>query len=158
MNDLRSQLISKLGAAPPAPASATPIADDGLDPFAHLQTPWFALVRTARVAGGPEVPPKPSLPAARQITDKLAKALKATGRPREAAALIEAREDFLKRREKQAWSLIKARFTDLDLPERAYRALKQSEVDPEKVWAKLRKADTTELKGMGADRLREWLL
>lgn len=157
--DLKSQLEARFGPASPAPAAppAKPTLPD-LDPEAHLGTPWMSLLRAARAPGLASVPPKPSIPAARQLTDKAAKALKAAGQERAARALVEAREDFLKKREKEAWGLIKSRFTDLDLPERAYRALKQGEVDPEKVWARLRKASADELKPMGADRLRDHLL
>lgn len=157
MSDLRSQLIAKLGASPSAPAAPAGSAAPDLDPDAHLGTPWLSLLRAVRVPGAPTVPPKPSIAAARQLTDKAARALKDAGRAREARALADAREDFLKRREKEAWSLIKGRFTELDLPERAYRALKQGDTDPEKVWARLRRAKPDELEPLGADRLRELL-
>ena len=156
--DLKSQLEARFGPASPAPAApaSKPSLPDR-DPDAHLGTPWMSLLRAARAPGLDSVPPKPSIPAARQLTDKAAKALKAAGQERADRALVEARDDFLKKREKEAWGLIKSRFTDLDLPERAYRALKQGEVDPEKVWARLRKASPEELKPMGADRLRDHL-
>lgn len=159
MSDLRSQLVAKLGARPPEPAPATPAtpAAPDLDPDAHLGTPWMSLLRAVRAPGAPAVPPKPNLNAARQLTDKAVRALKDAGQTRAARELADAREDFLKRREKDAWSLIKTRFGELDLPERAYRALKQSEVDPEKVWARLRKAKAEDLKPLGADRLRDLL-
>ncbi len=159
MSDLRSQLVSKLGAREPAPQPDTRAnAASELDPNAHLPTPWIALLRAVRAPGAPPVPPKPSIQAARQLTDKAARALKDAGQNRAARELIDAREDFLKKREKEAWSLVKTRFGELDLPERAYRAIKQSEADPEKVWAKLRRAPQDELKAMGADRLRDLLL
>lgn len=161
MSDLRSQLIAKLGAIIPEPSEDPKGALPGaatLDPEAHLGTPWIALLRKVRVAGAPPVPPKPSLQAARQLTDKAARALKEAGQARAARELVDARADFLKKREKEAWSLVKARFTELELPERTYRALKQSEADPEKLWMKLRKADPAELGALGADRLRERLM
>lgn len=158
--DLKSQLEARFGpASPEAPRPTTPgpapLPD--LDPNAHLGTPWMTLLKAARAPGLPSVPPKPSIPAARQLTDKTVKALKAAGQDRAARALNDARDDFLKKREKEAWSLIKGRFTDLDLPERAYRALKQGDADPEKLWARLRKASPDDLKPMGADRLRDFL-
>lgn len=147
--DLKSQLIA-LGAREPAPEPSAP----GLDPWAHLPTPWMTLLRRASA----DCPPRPSLNAARQLTDKAAKALKNSGRGRESAELVKARDQFLKAREAEAWGLIKARFTELDLPERAYRALKQGEVDPEKVWARLSKQSAEALRPMGADRIRELLM
>ena len=157
--DLKTQLAARFGppTEAPAPPPSTPSAPD-LDPDAHLGTPWISLLRAARAPGLAAVPPKPSINAARQLTDKAAKALKAAGQERAARALVDARSDFLKKREKEAWGLVKGRFAELDLPDRAYRALKQGEVDPEKVWARLRKARAEELKPMGADRLRDHLL
>lgn len=159
MSDLRSQLIAKLGASPPAEAPAAPsAAPDPLHADAHLDTPWLALLRAARAPGLAAVPPKPSLNAAKQLTDKAVKALKGAGAAREARALDDARQDYLKRREKLAWAELKRQFTACDLPERSYRALKQAEVDPEKALAKLRRQDPAALKAMGADRLRDALL
>lgn len=157
--DLKSQLAARFGPPSDAPAPAAPApSTPDLDPYAHLGTPWISLLRAARAPGLAAVPPKPSINAAGQLTDKAAKALKAAGQTRAARELVDARADFLKRREKEAWGLVKGRFTELDLPERAYRALKQAEVDPEKVWARLRKASPELLKPMGADRLRDHLL
>lgn len=159
MNDLQRQLIERLGLTAPAatgPAPTRPAASD-LDPDAHLATPWMARLRAVRVAGAPSIPPSPSLPSARQLTDKAAKALKAAGQCRAAAELLGERDDFLKRRERLAWSQVKGRFGSLDLPDRAYRALKQGDADPEKVWAKLQRIPPTDLKALGADRLRELL-
>lgn len=160
MSDLRSQLMAKLGAAPPAELPVQPVGPGAaeLDPDAHLGTPWLSALRAVRAPGAPPVPPRPSLNAARQLTDKAIKALKGAGQARAARDLGDLRSDFLKKREKEAWNLIKARFTELDLSERAYRALKQSEADADKIWARLRKAPEAELRGMGADRLREYLL
>jgi len=160
MSDLRSQLMAKLGATPPAeaPAGKAGAAAPDLDPDAHLGTPWMAALRAVRAPGSPPIPPRPSLNAARQLTDKAIRALKDGGQARAARDLGDLRSDFLKKREKEAWNLIKARFTDLSLSERAYRALKQSEADAEKIWARLRKTPEAELAAMGADRLREHLL
>lgn len=160
MSDLRSQLMAKLGATPPAeaPAGRAGAATPDLDPDAHLGTPWMAALRAVRAPGAPPVPPRPSLNAARQLTDKAIRALKDGGQARAARELGDLRADFLKKREKEAWNLIKTRFTELELSERAYRALKQSEADAEKIWARLRKTPEAELKAMGADRLREHLL
>lgn len=158
MSDLRSQLIEKMGARAPDPPSAGLAGSPDLDPDAHFGTPWMSLLRAVRAPGAPPVPPRPSLAAARQLTDKAVRALKDAGQTRAARELADARSDFLKKREKEAWGLIKDRFGALDLPERAYRAIKQSEADPEKIWARLRRAKPDELKPMGADRLRDHLL
>lgn len=158
MKDLQSQLISKLGATAPAQAPApAPAAPSGLDPDAHLRTRWWELLRASRAPGAPEIPPRPNLNAARQLTDKMAKALKNAGHARAASELVKERDDFLGKREKLLWGLIKERWEALALSERAYRALKQGEADPDKLWQKLSRAPDAELKGMGADRLKEWL-
>ena len=76
--DLKSQLEARFGpASPEAARPAGPPALPDLDPMAHLPTPWMSLLRAARAPGLAAVPPKPSIPAARQLTDKAAKALKA---------------------------------------------------------------------------------
>lgn len=158
MSDLKSQLQAKLGATlPAAPVTpAVPVAP-ALDPNAHLTTSWFRLLRAAKAPGGPEVPAKPNLNACKQLTDKMAKALKNAGQTRAARDLVGERDDYLAKRDKQLWGLIKDRWESLELSERAYRALKQGDVDAEKLWQKLSKVPDAELKGLGADRLRELL-
>jgi hypothetical protein len=153
VNELQRQLIEKLGAVP-----AQPAVEAGFDPAEHLDTPWFALLRRARAPGGPEVPPKPSLAAARQLTDRLAKAMEQAGDRRGARTLKEARDEYLARRERRAWALVKERFEQWGLAERAYRALKQGGADPEKVLQRLERGKAEELRALGADRLRDLLL
>ena len=159
MKDLRSQLAEKLGRSlPPEPAPPAAPERDLLHPNAHLDDPWIGRLRGLKnVPGGPEVPDSPSLEAARQLTDRLAKALKKGGRARDAEELKDLRDRFLARREKLAWSRVKERFQELALSDRAYRALKQEGTDPTKALARLENADPAELQAMGAARLRERL-
>ena len=168
MSDLKSQLEARFGA--PAPAAAAPASGappavveqpfEKLDPWEHLADPWVAeLRRLGPQTGVGAIPARPSLPAARQLTDKTCRDLKAKGRKREQAALDGLRSSFLKKRESRAWGLVKDRFGRLSLAERAYRAVKQHpQIDPEKVLDRLDRLDRSELASMGGDRLRDLLI
>lgn len=162
MSDLRSQLAAAFGRDPvaaPEPAAAAPPADPLLGPDAHLGTQWLAQLQELRrgLAGAPKLDARPKLAQARQVTDQVGKLLKTAGRKREAALLIELRDDFMARRDKAAWSALKARFGEWGLSEKAYRALKQGEADPLACLARLEALDPTERAGMGASRLVEAL-
>ena len=147
MDQFKLALSKATGAAPPAPAPPDPLPDP-------IASPWYRQLRSL----GAEVSPQSSLGNLRQRSDVLAKELKKAGRTRECAELQKLRDDYEKAREKAAWSEIKARFESLELPDRAYRALKQQEkLDaPEVLNRLLRKGES--LKGAGADRVRDFLL
>lgn len=171
MKDLKSQLQDRLAEAP-LPAAATvgpppPSAparpeqrreeDEGaLAPNAHLLSPWLKKLRSVRLPGL-SVPPSPTLGNARQLTDIAVKALKKAGRAGESRELDDLRDRFMDKRASEAWSIVKQTFTTFDLPDRAYRALKQSDLDPVTVLTRLRALPDDELRGMGADRLRDRL-
>lgn len=150
MDQLKQALAQALGR--PAPeASAAPAAADGLpDP---LQSPWVARLRQLCA----DLPAAPTLGQLTQRSDALARALKEQGRQREARELTALKEAFLREREREAWARIKARFAELELPERAYRALKQEGADAEKVLPRLAGRRGDALRGMGADRVRDAL-
>jgi hypothetical protein len=158
MDDLRGQLAAKFGAsaaAPPAdPATAEP---DPFGPAAHLDTDWVRSLRAFARGVGVQVPADAKLARCRQATDVTLKALKKSGRKRDVRALSELRATYLTWRERQAWSRVKSRFKDLNLSEKAYRALKQGGADGEKVWVRLAKLQPDDVRGVGAARLREML-
>lgn len=147
MDQLKLALSKATGTAPPPPAAPDPLPNPML-------SPWFRQLKSL----GAEISAQPSLGQLRQRSDVLVKELKKAGRTRESAELQKLRDDFEKAREKAAWAVIKERFETLELPERAYRALKQQEnVDAAEVMNRLiKKGDT--LKGAGADRVRDFLL
>lgn len=152
MDQLRDALQKLVG---PPKAEATPPA--AVPPAAALPDPLRSeWIRRYRELGG-EVPRDPSWGQLSQRSDKLVRELKAAGRKRESAELQKLREDFTREREARAWALVKARFAELELPERAYRALKQGEADPVKLVERLGGSRGESLRGMGADRLREAL-
>lgn len=147
METLKHALSQALGTAPPPEASPSPLPDP-------LASPWVAQLRMLRA----QIPPQPSLGQLRQRSDATVKELKKAGRNRDAAELQKLRDDFEKAREKAAWAEVKSLFESLELPERAYRSLKQAEhLDPADLLARLQKKGAS-LKGAGADRVRDSLL
>ena len=163
MKDLRSQLANAFGRDPSPAAAAEASPDAGPDLLgdeAHLNDPWLAVLRdlVRSVPGAPALADRPKLGQARQVTDTLLRDLKRSGRKRAAKELAQLRKAFDTRREKEAWSRIKARFGEHGLPDRAYRSLKQGDTDPLVVWRRLRRLSTDELDGVGATRLRDLLL
>lgn len=167
MSDLKSQLEARFGARPPAVVEAAPAVPapaespfEKLDPWEHLGDAWLVeLRRLGPQTGVGAIPARPSLQAARQLTDKTCRDLKAKGRKREQAGLDGLRASFLKKRESRAWALVKDRFGRLSLSDRAYRAVKQHpQIDPEKVLDRLDRQDRSELAALGADRLRDLLI
>ncbi len=130
------------------------LADD-----AHLSDPWLERLRQLlpTVDRPPQLSRTPKLGQARQATDQLMGQLKKAGRRRELRELDALRKDFYARRDKAAWAAIKARFQELDLSDKAYRALKQTGADPMSALGRLSKASPEELQTMGARRLREHL-
>ena len=161
MQDLRSQLVAKLGAtAPPEdPPDKSLIAPDPLGPTGHLGSAWFVLLReTLPVGGAAAIPADAKLARCQQATAQAIKALKKSGRGREAKALGKLRDEYLARRAKLAWGLVKARFSEAGASEKAYRSLKQGDADPERILVALGKLRPEDLRGTGARRLRELLL
>ena len=144
MDQLRNALRNTGMEASPEKA---PLFPDPLD------SAWIALLRQL----GGEVPPHPTMGQLVQRSDARSRALKESGRGRDAAALRKAREDFQRDRALKAWSLVKERFAALELSEKAYRALKQEEADPERVLTRLSGARGEELRGAGAARVRDAL-
>lgn len=158
MTDLRDQLVARFG--PSTAPDATKAPETGPDPLgahAHLDTDWIRLLRTLAPQVGQPVKPDVSLEAAKQLTDRTLKALKDTSRGRERSALDQARSDYLKRRDRIAWGRLKDQFTDHQLSDKAYRALKQTDIDPEKALRKLKKLTPAEAATMSAARLRDAL-
>lgn len=93
-----------------------------------------------------------------QRSAALIKELERSGRNREAKELSRLRDEFVREREKRAWEGVKARFTELEFPEKAYRALKQEGADPEKILARLHTRRALEWRGIAASKLRDHLL
>ena len=156
MSDLKLALLGALKEKglpePVAPVAAPATASQLPDP---LQSAWVAELRAQRV----EIPKDASIGQLTSRSDVRCKELKAAGRTREAAALLQLKDQHLREREKRAWELVKERFAALDLNEKAYRALKQEAgVDPVKVLAKLTSKRSEELRGISAARVREALL
>jgi hypothetical protein len=141
-----------LPAGTPAP-ERTPAATPGPALPDPVTSAWIARYREL----GGEVPRSPTLGQLVQRSDALARALDADGRRREAAELRQGREAFVRDRAQRAWAAVKARFAELDLPEKAYRALKQEDMDPEAILPRLRGARGEALRGAGAARLRDHL-
>jgi hypothetical protein len=141
MSDLRSQLIAKLGVDAPEPTSSpTKAGPDPLGPAAHLDSDWVKALLPAARGSGIKVNPNPSFGAVRQAHDVLVKHLKSNGRKREKAELDDLRSRYLKKREKLAWSRLKATMEEGGVSQKLYRAIKQSKVDPETAlqrWARV---------------------
>lgn len=104
------------------------------------------------------VPKQPSLNAAKQLHDRLKKRLKAAGQRRQIRTLDDLRSSYLKRREKQAWSRLKAGLSALGTSEKLYRSLKQSGGDPERILLRLKRLKPDEISGQAQAKIRELLL
>jgi hypothetical protein len=143
MDHLRQALAQSLGVAAPEPVPS-PLPDP------HVSA-WAGRLRAA----GERLDGREGLPHLEQRARSTAKAWKSAGRAREAAALLAELDEFLRAREKKAWELVKARFAELGLPERAYRALKQEGVSPERALARLAGEAGESLRGAGAARVRD---
>jgi hypothetical protein len=147
LDQLRNALKNAIGGdleardAPPPPLG---------DP---LESEWGKLLRSY----GGDIAPGMTMGQLTQRGVARAKALKDAGRGREADQLKKAQEEYLRDREKRAWALVKERFAALELPEKAYRALKQEGADVEKVLTRLLGRRAEELRGAGAARVRDAL-
>lgn len=115
---------------------------------------WAARLR----ALGVPVPADAGSASLVQRTAALIKELDRTGRTRESKEIGRLRDEFLREREKRAWEGVKARFAEMDFPEKTYRALKQESADPEKVLARLYTRRAEEWRGIAAAKLRDQLL
>lgn len=105
-----------------------------------------------------EVPGDAGVARLRQLSDVQVKELKSQGRKREARELADLRDDWLRKADRRAWAEVKQRFAELELPEKAYRALKQQpDAQPERILQRLRTRAAEELRGASAKRVREWL-
>lgn len=140
-----------LQAEEPAPAGA-PVGVAALP--RPEGTPWAEWLRRA----GQCPPPGAPVAAFVQKTAALVKDLERGGRGREARELAHLRDEFLRLRERRAWEGVKARFAELELPEKAYRAIKQEGVEPERVLARLHTRRAEGYRGLAAAKLRDQLL
>lgn len=160
MKSLQDALRGALPAAPTA-SSGPPLAAREAGPpvgvAALPRPPGTAWAELLAVHG---VRPERDAPIGQwvQKTAGVLKQLEANGRKHDVRALKQARDEFLKSREKRAWEGVKARFEELDLPEKAYRALKQEGADVEKVLAKLHTRRAEEWRGIASNRVRDALL
>lgn len=82
----------------------------------------------ARLLG--KVSPHDSVGKLVQRTSARIKELKREGRGRDAKALERARDSYMKAREKAAWKVVKARWTQLELSPKLYRRLKSEDKVP----------------------------
>ena len=131
---------------------------DAPDPAAELPnpqtSPWVARLREL----GGDVPRDGTMPQLLARTGARAKELRGQGRARDAQDLERLRDHFVAEREKKAWTLVKSRFAELQLAEKAYRAVKQEGGDPEKILARLHTKKADSLRGASAERVRDALL
>lgn len=156
MDTLRDALKGALGPADPLQARELPPTQAALEAAEDDPRGSAWLKELARHAA---VPAGAKTEALRQLTDRTVKALQAQNRRREAEALADQRDAWLRDQERRTWERVKARFAELELPEKAYRALRQEKgVHAHKVLARLRTRRAEELRGAGAARVREWLL
>ena len=160
MQDLRSQLMAKLGATEPSPdpVAVSSDASDILGPSAHLDSPWFAsLQQRLQSVGLATLPSDAKLTRCRQATDVVAKQLKKTGQRQAARELLGLRDDLLARRARAAWSRIKTRLNDVGVSSKGYRSLKQGGHCPERLLERLNRLSDADISGVGPERLRKLL-
>lgn len=160
MQDLRSQLVSKLGATPPPEDTDDAVtAPDPLGPTGHQDCEWFARLTGLLPLGAVEaLPADAKLARCVQATAQAIKVLKRSGRGGEAKALGKLRDEYLARRAKLAWARVKARFVEVGASDKAYRSLKQGDADPERVLQALDTLRPELLQGASPRKLRELLL
>ncbi len=146
--------------APTVPATAGLQARDAGPPVGVAALPrpeggeWEERLRAAGVRMDRDAP----VAAWVQRTAGAVKTLEAAGRRHDARALAQARDEFVRRREKRAWEAVKERFEALTLPEKTYRALKQEGADVEKVLARLYTRRAEEWRGLAGNKVRDILL
>ncbi len=147
MDTLRNALAGALGVEARAPLDKA----EGLPEVAASE--WVALLRR----NGADLPAEPTIGQVQARSDALGRRWKAEGRHREREALEKLRSSYEKELAKEAWARVKLRFAELDLPDRAYRALKQEEADPVKLLGHLAGARGEKLRGLGAEKVRDSL-
>ena len=155
MSDLRSQLIAKLGVEAPEPQEPESRGDDPLGPGAHLTSDWLVALLPVLKAERIPLNANPSFGAVKNAHDVLMKQLKAKGDKRTMATLRDLRSRYTKRREKLAWSRLKADLEAGGVSSKVYRSIKQSSVDPElalKRWTRVQR------KGLNAASVRAALI
>ena len=160
MKDLKSQLEGVAVPAGTAPPEApVPVARRHplLGEKAHQGAEWFRKARSASF-GNTKVGADAKLRAAVQQTDGLLKALKKSGKTREAKEIEELRKRWLGERNDLAWGLLKTELENLGVSDKLYRSLKQSDADPVDVLDRFEKIPKAELAGIGKDRLRALLV
>lgn len=154
MDQLKAALQKSLGTAE-SPLEAREAPATGPSPLPDpLRSAWGARLREL----GVEIPRDATVGQLSSRSDVRAKELAAQGRKRDADQLRQLKEQYLREREKAAWAAVKARFEELALPEKAYRALKQEGADGEKVLVRLHQKKGLELQGAGAARVRDELM
>ena len=144
---LRKALAQQPGLSTETPTTPEPPAAPAL--------PHPSASEWGRLLSG--VPADASLGRYEQETAARVKQLKDSGKKREAAALAAARDQFMKSYEKAAWKDIKARWTELDYPERLYRRLKSEDLPLERIWSRLHTRRAEEMRTAGADAIFAWL-
>ncbi|MED5371872.1 MAG: hypothetical protein VX899_12705 [Myxococcota bacterium] len=115
-------------------------------------SPWLRALQDQEV-----VPEDASLPKLIDLSFKIQKALKARGDKRGAKELQRLHKDAVAKLDKAAWAQVKARFKELELPEKSYRRLKQEGGDPHKLLARLNTRRAQEYAGASDKALRELL-
>lgn len=138
---------SLVAADAPAPVGVALLPDP-------VKSEWAVRLRALGIA----FPPDAGTASLVQKTAALLKELERTGRIREAKEVGRLRDEFVRDREKRAWDGVKARFAEMDFPEKTYRALKQEGADPEKVLMRLFTRRAEEWRGIAAAKLRDQLL
>ena len=86
------------------------------------------------------------------------KELKKKGNKRDARDLADLHDAWRKRVDKQTWAAAKARFAELELSEKTWRAVKQNAKDPAKLLERLNTRRAEEYRAAGTKRVQEWLL
>jgi len=160
MKDLKSQLEGiavPAGTAPPEAPVPVARRHPLLGEKAHQGAEWFRKARAASF-GNTKVGADAKLRAAVQQTDGLLKALKKSGKTREAKEIEELRKRWLGERNDLAWGLVKTELENLGVSDKLYRSLKQSDLDPVDVLDRFEKIPKAELAGIGKDRLRALLV
>jgi hypothetical protein len=160
MKDLKSQLEG-VAVPPGAPAPEAPVPLARRHPLlgekAHQGAEWFRKARAASF-GNTKVGADAKLRAAVQQTDGLLKALKKSGKTREAREIEELRKRWLGERNDLAWGHLKTALEELGVSDKLYRSLKQSDADPVDVLDRFDRIPKAELAGIGKDRLRALLV
>lgn len=148
MDQLRNAL-SGAGLEGDAAAAAKSRAPKGPDLYG---TEWVRLLGRFTT-----VPKGKSQGNLENLLHKTVKELKARGQKRDSRELADLHSGWRKKVDKQAWASVKARFAELELSDKSYRATKQGFKDPAKLLAKLTTRKAEEFRGASTKRLLAWL-